>query len=95
MHGPWEGANTGPLFVNDQWQGGTGTSQPVATPALGTQNVSPYSQFTGPVWTDPKTGLIYSDSAGKNQLFQGGNKAKPFMALCIYAIWVNFTGAAQ
>ena len=80
MHGPWEGANTGPLFVNDQWQGGTGTSQPVATPALGTQNVSPYAQFSGAVWTDPKTGFIYSDSAGKNQMFIGGDKTKPFMA---------------
>lgn len=80
MHGPWEGANTGPLFVNDQWQGGTGTSQPVATPALGTQNNSWYSQFSGPVWTDPKTGFVYSDPQGKNQMFIGGNKATPFQS---------------
>lgn len=80
MHGPWEGANNGPLFVNDQWQGGTGTSQPVATPALGSQSSSWYSQFSGPVWTDPKTGFVYSDPQGQNQMFIGGDKTKPFQS---------------
>lgn len=50
-----------PLFVNDQWQGGTGTSQPVATPALGS-NFQP--QFSAPIYTDGKGGY-FTDPAGK------------------------------
>lgn len=71
----------GPLFVNDQYQPGLGTSLPVATPGLGMgANPSWYSQFSSPVWVDPKTGFIYSDAGGKNQLYQGGNKNNPYMA---------------
>jgi hypothetical protein len=59
-----------PLFVNDQWQGGTGTSQPVATPALGS-GFQP--QFAAPIFTDGK-GNFFSDPQGKVPL--GANAAQ-------------------
>lgn len=50
-----------PLYVNDQWNASTGTSQPMATPALG----GPFANQGGqaPFWRDSK-GNFFFDQAG-------------------------------
>lgn len=50
-----------PLYVNDQWNFQTGTSQPMATPALGGPSANQGGQ--APVFTDGKGNYFY-DAAG-------------------------------